>query len=103
MGAGISDKALYGRLYRRLHGILREMRKRFGEACNMRYENRSLVGDVAGVACEVYYSMLRASNGECAGMPCVAMAKASLFDDKVNERLPWGKDPVDYVAERLNW
>jgi len=101
MAAGLSDKQIYRRVYNRLHHIWNDLYKRFGEACKMRYADRALTGEIQGVAVEVFFSILRASNGEVAGLPCVKMARVDLFNGPTNERLPWGKDPVDYISERI--
>jgi len=100
MAAGLSDKAIYGRVYRRLRGILRDLYERYGDACNMRYANRELAGEIKGVAVRVYYSILRASNGECAGLPCVEM-RSSLYGEPVAVRLPMGEGPVEYLSKRI--
>ena len=101
MAAGLSDKQIYRRVCNWLHQIWNDLHKRFGSGTKLRYTNRTLVGEIQGVAVEIYYSILRASNGEVAGLPVVKMAKVSLYDGPVCERLPLGKDPVDYIAERI--
>ncbi len=102
MAAGLSDKQIYRRVYNRLHQIWNDLYKRYGDAVKLRYKNRTLIGEVRGVAVEVYYSILRASNGEVAGLPVVKLAKVNLYDSPTNERLPLGKDVVEYIVERID-
>ena len=64
MGAGISSKALYKKVYNRLDKIRRDVNASGG---NLTYKNRELNGFVGALPVNIYYSISYASNGECAG------------------------------------
>ena len=64
MGAGISSKALYKKMYNRLDKIRRDVNASGG---NLTYKNRELNGFVGALPVNIYYSISYASNGECAG------------------------------------
>jgi len=67
-GAGISDKALYGRIRRGLLRMIRDFERNFPDV-DMRYHNREISGTVAGHEVRVFYAIYRASNAEVAGLP----------------------------------
>ena len=76
MAAGLSQKQIYSRVYRRLMSLKGQLRK---AGVNTLYKNRSLVFfDTADLHIDggfnIKYRVSHASNGECAGFPTVYLA-----------------------------
>lgn len=69
MAAGLSSKQIYQRIYHRLNRLAHKLRESLGDAIEeLHYTDRELVGVISGKPVNLYYAVLRASNGECAGM-----------------------------------
>ena len=69
-GGGISPSQLYERIRRGLQGMIRDISRKFPET-SLRYADRQITGTVAGHDVEIFYNVLRASNGEVAGLPVI--------------------------------
>ena len=91
-GGGIDPKRLYEKVRRGLLGTAREIGRKYPDA-SFKYGDSQIVGTVAGHTVTIYYDILRASNGEVAGMPVV------IFDGKKHEK--FYRNVADKVAELI--
>ncbi len=66
MGAGLSKKQLYGRQYRLLQRHMGTLGR--AGAVGLRYKNLKVYGCFGGEVFVLRYNVLRASNGEVAGI-----------------------------------
>jgi len=87
-GAGLSDKQIYERTRNGLARIMSDIVRKYPSA-ELRYGNRELNGTVEGRNVKIYYEILRASNGEVAGMPVIVLDghKYGRFHGDVTEKL----------------
>ncbi len=67
-GAGISDSVLYRKIRNALLSTARKISRIYPDA-QLNYANRQLSGTVLGHKIRTFYEILRASNGEVAGLP----------------------------------
>lgn len=66
MGAGLSSKQLYNRIYGRLRRHMRTLAK--AGATDVHYKSEQVCGLYRGEHFRLYYNVMRASNGECCGI-----------------------------------
>ena len=85
-GAGLSQEQINQKVYSFLQKAKREIHQRF-PASDLKYANGQLSGDIAGHSVQLFYRIIRASNGEVAGLPMLVV-------DRVAHDLGMGTDFV---------
>ena len=71
-GGGISNEMLYQKIRRGLISTARDISRKYPDA-DLKYGDRELNGTVAGHSVKIFYEVLRASNGEVAGLPVIVL------------------------------
>jgi hypothetical protein len=78
-GAGLSDKQIAERIYRGLNRMAQIIKHEFPSS-TLRYGNKELNGTIEGRNVKIYYRIIRASNGEVAGLPVIVL-DGQKYDD----------------------